>query len=152
MLSDSNKRAIFDQTGSDPDSRGGMASPFARGGGMGGQFGGEELSPEDLFQFFFGGGGGGASFGGGQGQFRTQFYGPGMRTQQRARPQQGGQPQTPQSGWLQVAPLLILFAFSLLTQLPSFFGTAPVADPDFAFDLSAQFSVRSCFPFYIILN
>lgn len=114
--------------------------------GNGGQFGGDELSPEDLFQFFFGQGGG-ASFGGGGGGFRTQFYGPGGARMsgggpRRQQQQQAGGPATPTSGWLQVAPLLVLFAFSILTQLPNLFGTAAPADPDFSFDLSPHFSVR----------
>jgi DnaJ homolog subfamily B member 12 len=68
VLSDPDKRAIFDRDGADPDSRGGMAgSPFGNGfpgmrtyGGGGGVYG-EEISPDDLFNMFFGGGG----FGGG---------------------------------------------------------------------------------------
>lgn len=71
ILSDAQKRAAFDQSGGDPDSRfGGMASPgTARGFAGGRQFEGE-ISPEDLFNMFFGGGmggqmGGGGPFGGG---------------------------------------------------------------------------------------
>ncbi|ORY55752.1 hypothetical protein BCR35DRAFT_315995 [Leucosporidium creatinivorum] len=159
VLSDSNKRAIFDQTGSDPDSRGGGgggggASPFARGGfgGQRGGFGGEELSPEDLFSMFFGQGGGGAQFGGGSpfGGGTFQFFGPGgvhMSTGGR-RPghhqhqrQAGGQQAAPGSMWLQIAPLLVLFLFSLLTQLPSLFGTSTPADPDFAFESMPKYTV-----------
>jgi DnaJ family protein B protein 12 len=154
VLSDGNKRAIFDQTGGDPDSRASQqaaSSPFSRGGGGGGMqnhfhgggMHGEELSPEDLFRFFFGqgGAGGGASFGGGGGQFRTQFYGPGARARQNNPPQQGG-PQQPQSIWLQVAPLLILVGFSILTQLPSWLSSGGVANPDFSFRPSQSFNVE----------
>lgn len=72
VLSDSQKRAIFDQSGSDPEDRtagrssgfsGFSSSPFGNGGEG-------EMSPEDLFNMFFGGGGGG--FGGAGG-----FGGPG---------------------------------------------------------------------------
>lgn len=69
---DPQKRAIYDEHGSDPESRfSGRSSPgpsFARGsygGGGGGGFEGE-ISPEDLFNMFFGGGVpvNGGSFGG----------------------------------------------------------------------------------------
>lgn len=78
VLSDEKKRAQYDMSGQDPDSRfnpgpsasaGGGSSPFG-GGGFGGggfpqgggRFGGD-ISPEELFNQFFGGGGG--AFGGG---------------------------------------------------------------------------------------
>lgn len=75
MSSDPQKRAIYDQSGADPEDRtGGMSSrpsgfssrPFASPGqGYDG-----ELSPEDLFNMFFGGGSGfGSGFGGGPGAF-----------------------------------------------------------------------------------
>jgi DnaJ-class molecular chaperone len=73
ILSDPQKRAAFDQSGGDPDSRfSGMASPGAARGFAGGrQFEGE-ISPEDLFNMFFGGGMGGqmggGPFGGGPGE------------------------------------------------------------------------------------
>jgi len=72
VLSDPQKRAVFDQYGPEDANKGRSSgvnydrsqpagyshqSPFARGGsGMHG-FGGEEMSPEDLFNMFFGGGG-----------------------------------------------------------------------------------------------
>ncbi|GAA5982272.1 hypothetical protein JCM5350_007718 [Sporobolomyces pararoseus] len=114
VLSDSNKRAIYDQTGSDPDSRGGGSGGgggmgnFARRGhpgfGGGGGFGqAEEMSPEDLFRFFFNGGGGGAFGGGGPmgggfggpfgGGGGFQFYGPGG-----IRMQTGGMGGMPRAG------------------------------------------------------
>jgi DnaJ family protein B protein 12 len=68
ILSDSQKRAAFDQSGGDPDSRfAGVPSPgMARGFAGGRQFEGE-ISPEDLFNMFFGGGMGGQMGGGGFG-------------------------------------------------------------------------------------
>ncbi|BGP33033.1 Chaperone protein dnaJ [Rhodotorula toruloides] len=164
VLSDSNKRAIYDQTGGDPDSRGGggggAGGGFARGpsaaGFQGGGFGGEEISPEDLFRMFFGQGGGGfgrspfggGAFGGGPfGGTSFQFYGPGgvrMGSMGGGMPRRAGgqgQQQTPTSMWLQVAPLLFLFAFSLLSQLPSFFGSSTPAPPNFSFDKTNHFSV-----------
>lgn len=124
-----------------------MASAFQRGGGMGGggPFQGEELSPEDLFRFFFGQGGG-AQFGGGGGPFRTQFYGPGginMSAGGRRPPQRAGGAAGTESGsvWLQVLPLFLLFGFSLLTQIPSLFGTSTPADPEFSFSRSTSYNI-----------
>lgn len=74
---DSQKRAIYDRSGSDPESRysgmpsssqGSTVHPFA-----GASFDGE-LSPEDLFNMFFGAGGGGPfgpGFGGGGGPSKS---------------------------------------------------------------------------------
>jgi DnaJ homolog subfamily B member 12 len=70
VTSDPQKRAAFDQYGSDPESRFGSGSPsfsraspgFANGPFANGFEG--EMSPEDLFNMFFGGGMGPASFGG----------------------------------------------------------------------------------------
>ena len=67
ILSDGDKRAVYDRSGGDPDSRASMASSgagmrgFGGGGSQfrGGGFGGGEVNPEDLFNAFFGGGGGG---------------------------------------------------------------------------------------------
>ncbi|GAA5933723.1 hypothetical protein JCM1841_002809 [Sporobolomyces salmonicolor] len=167
VLSDSNKRAIYDQTGGDPDSRGGGGGGggggFARSSGGGpafqGGFGGgaEEMSPEDLFRFFFGQGGpagggfgggpfGGGPFGGGGGSFH--FYGPGGVRMQgggapraQARPAGPATPQSSAQTLLQLAPLLLLFLFSLLSQLPSLLGTSAPPDPEFSFDVTNQFSI-----------
>jgi hypothetical protein len=71
---DPQKRAIYDRSGGDPESRfSGMSSGsspgFATSPFGGGSFEGE-LSPEDLFNMFFGGGGPafGGAFGGGPGK------------------------------------------------------------------------------------
>ena len=64
VLSDPDKRAIFDQHGGDPDSRSaGMASSgFSNGFPTMRTYGrGDDLSPDELFNLFFGG----SSFGGG---------------------------------------------------------------------------------------
>lgn len=84
VLSDADKKRIYDQTGADPEQRGGMpagasafgraagGSPFA-GGGMHGGF-----DPEDIFSAFFGGNQAfgspfGGAFGGPFGGGGTQF-------------------------------------------------------------------------------
>ncbi|KAG5338680.1 hypothetical protein C0989_006648 [Termitomyces sp. Mn162] len=152
VLSDAQKRAVYDRSGDDPESRfGGMssrssgfsASPFG-----GGTFEGE-ISPEDLFNMFFGGGGGG---GGGGNVFGTGFgggpvftasFGPGgfrtTRMGRQAHHQQGAADQ--RSLLIQLMPLLILFAFSLLSALPNMFGTAAVPDPRFSFEPSARYNL-----------
>lgn len=71
VLGDEGKRAQYDRTGGDPDSRSGggapATNPFAGRGGGGGGFGGGfqgEMTPEEMFNRFFGGGGmGGGGFG-----------------------------------------------------------------------------------------
>ncbi|ODV98032.1 hypothetical protein PACTADRAFT_47852 [Pachysolen tannophilus NRRL Y-2460] len=120
VLNDPDKKRIFDQTGSDPDSRGmgtgsssGFAdSPFASGGtqfpfqrnpfGSGASMGG--ASPfgmeDDLLNFLFNGGGNSFAFGNGNG-FTFHFGGPAgynsyaqqQRQRQRERQQQQQQQQ-----------------------------------------------------------
>ncbi|TBU42820.1 DnaJ-domain-containing protein [Dichomitus squalens] len=156
VLSDPQKRAAYDQHGSDPESRfSGMSSSgpsFARGGfgGGGGQAFESEISPEDLFNMFFGGGGmqmNGGSFGGGPfgGPMFTATFGPdGFRTtRMRANPRRNEQRQEePRSMWMQLMPLFLLFAFSLLNALPSLFSTPPTPDPHFSFSPSARYNVE----------
>ncbi|KAG6832999.1 hypothetical protein H0H87_012585 [Tephrocybe sp. NHM501043] len=148
VLSDTQKRAVYDQSGGDPEDRfGGMpsrspgfsASPFGGGASFDG-----EISPEDLFNMFFGGGNtfGGAGFGGGP-VFTTTFGSGGFRTtrmggQHRHHQQQGAT--EPRSLWIQLMPLLILFAFSFISAIPNMFGTAPVPDPRFSFEPSARYN------------
>ncbi len=60
---DPQKRAVYDRSGGDPESRFGGMSPSGPSSGFpASAFGGTtfegELSPEDLFNMFFGGGGG----------------------------------------------------------------------------------------------
>lgn len=142
VLSDPQKRVIYDRSGSDPESRfagmpsssdGSTVNPFA-----GTSFEGE-LSPEDLFNMFFGAGGGG--FGGGP----VFTFGPGGFRATRM----GGQPRArnPQmndtrSIFLQLLPLLIIFGLSLLSALPSLFSPAPLPDPRYAFQGSPKFNVE----------
>ncbi|KAG1725725.1 hypothetical protein EDB19DRAFT_1754156 [Suillus lakei] len=152
VLSDSQKRAIYDQSGSDPESRsGGMSS---RGPGFSASpFGGEgEMSPEDLFNMFFGGGGmamnggfGGSPFGGpvftasfGQGGFRTTR----MRTNMGgAQAQQQGEGAQGRSLFMQLLPLILLIAFSFLSAIPDMFSTS-IPDPRYSFSSSTRFNTE----------
>ncbi|TFK53426.1 DnaJ-domain-containing protein [Heliocybe sulcata] len=154
VLSDAQKRAAFDSHGSDPESRfsgmssaraspGFATSPFGGGGGFDG-----EISPEDLFNMFFGGGGGGG-FGGpvfsasfGPGGFRTTRMGGGFEApRQRRRGQEAEQPRT-SSAFIQLLPILVLFAFSFLSALPKLFATPPTPDPRFSFMPTTQYSAQ----------
>ncbi|PSR82617.1 hypothetical protein PHLCEN_2v6050 [Hermanssonia centrifuga] len=153
VLSDPQKRAAYDQHGSDPESRFGGGTPsYARrsqsfGGspfGPGGGFEGE-MSPEDLFNMFFGGGGmGQTSFGGGP--VFTASFGPGGFRPTRVRRTNAGQQQAhnaePRSVFMQLLPLIILFGFSLLNALPSLFGSTPTPDPRFSFNPSSRYNVE----------
>jgi len=153
VLSDSQKRAIYDRSGGDPESRfGGMSSSGMSSGFQTSPFAGAtfegELSPEDLFNMFFGGGGfgGGAAFS--SGPVFTASFGPGgFRTTRvhtsRTRPQEQQQEQaTPRSLFVQLLPLLVLFAFSLLSALPNLFSTPPTPDPRFSFEPSSRFNME----------
>ena len=48
----------------------------------------------------------------------------------------------PRSIFVQLLPLIILFAFSLLSALPNMLGTAAVPDPHFSFEPSAKYNVE----------
>ncbi|KAI6113024.1 hypothetical protein F5141DRAFT_1195549 [Pisolithus sp. B1] len=140
VLSDPQKRAAFDQHGSDPESRfSGMSSgrspgfspaPFTSFEG--------EMSPEELFNMFFGGGMNGgfgtSPFGG---PVFTASFGPGgfSRTRVHADRVKHG------PLFIQLLPLLLLFAFSILSALPSLFSSS-TPDPRFAFSQSSRFNVE----------
>lgn len=137
ILSDPDKKRIFDHTGADPESRGGggggpSSGMFSRGapagGGMdGGHFAQADISPEDIFNMFFGGGAGGSPFGAQFGQFggaRVHTFGGGNPFQQQfrqARQQAGANDQPPEtlSSLLRLLPLLLLFIAPMLS---SFFN------------------------------
>ncbi|WFD20807.1 Chaperone protein dnaJ [Malassezia caprae] len=140
ILSDKDKRAMYDRFGGDPDSRFGSAAassaahPFAGGARMRPGMA-TEMDPEDLFNMFFGGGAGmaGAQFGGpmftfGGPGFRTHYYRPGAGARARQAGQQpaGGANQT--AMWFQLLPIIILVFFTLLSYIPQLFT---VSDPDF---------------------
>ncbi|KAL4259076.1 DnaJ subfamily B/C chaperone co-factor [Pleurotus pulmonarius] len=158
VLSDADKRAVYDRSGGDPEDRyAGMPSrasgfgggPFGNGNGMAFE---SELSPEDLFNMFFGGGGmaGGNVRGfqfGGPGVF-TASFGPGGfrttggRTHQHAR--QNNERAEPRNVLLQLLPLFVLFFISFFSSLPSLFSSSPsqVPDPHFSFNPTQRYSVQ----------
>ncbi|EPT00742.1 hypothetical protein FOMPIDRAFT_1049506 [Fomitopsis schrenkii] len=154
VLSDPQKRAVYDQHGSDPESRfsgmpsaGRAASTFTANGFGGGGFEGE-ISPEELFNMFFGGGRGGGPFGGttfGGGPVFSASFGPGgfrttgVRTNMRQAPQQANDTR---STFMQLLPLILLFAFSLLNFLPSLFSMPSTPDPRFAFTPSTRYNLE----------
>ncbi|KAL1756559.1 hypothetical protein FB107DRAFT_260870 [Schizophyllum commune] len=156
VLSDPDKRSIYDRSGADPESRSsGMPSRSASTGFRTQGFNSfdGEMSPEDLFNMFFGGGGGGSPFGpgfGGGPVFTTTFGPGGFRT---THVNMGGQrrraaaaDEAPRSLFIQLLPIIVLFAFSLLSAIPSWFSTPPVADPHYSFQGSHRYSVERTTP------
>ncbi|KAG0136609.1 hypothetical protein HOY82DRAFT_49540 [Tuber indicum] len=167
VLSDPDKRALFDRHGGDPDARGGGGGGFAdtpmRGFPGGGPFGTPgrgggvfegEISPEDLFNMFFGGGGmgpGGDLFGGGMGGFQT-FGGPGIRIRQfggqRRRPTQaaGREQVQPEQSLvrilIQLLPLIIFFILPILSSLLPGDNYKEFGEPLFKLDRVPPYTTR----------
>jgi DnaJ family protein B protein 12 len=111
-LSDPQKRTIYDRYGEeDPDNRGGGGGVHMR------RPGGQEMSPEEIFQAFFGGG-----MPGGPGvHFYSTGFGPGMqfRAGGPRRPQREQQQQQQQPGvglLLQFLPVLMILLVSFFSQ------------------------------------
>ncbi|KAF5336033.1 hypothetical protein D9611_006421 [Ephemerocybe angulata] len=152
VLSDPQKRAAYDSSGADPESRFGgrpSSSGFSPQSFGGGGFDGE-ISPEDLFNMFFGGGGGGFGNGfsggfGGPTMFSASFGPNGFqqtRTYRRPGQTTNAQagPQDTRSILVQLLPLLILFGFSLLSALPSLFTTPPVPEPRYSWSGTTRYN------------
>ncbi|KAI0705226.1 DnaJ-domain-containing protein [Cytidiella melzeri] len=148
VLSDSQKRAAYDQHGSDPEQRGSGMPSFSRGspgfapGPFANGFDGE-ISPEELFNMFFGGGGLGgggprfsASFG--PGGFRTQNIRTNFQQRRNAAPENN----QPRSVFIQLLPILLLLGITLLNALPSLFTSAPTPDPRFSFTPTSRYNVE----------
>ncbi|KAF3936636.1 hypothetical protein ABW19_dt0202575 [Dactylella cylindrospora] len=134
VLSDPQKRSIYDKTGGDPESRsfggsqpgGGNPFPGFQGRGAGtpgrGPFT-DEISPEELFNMFFGGGG---AFGGG-GTFFDLGGGPGIRIHHFGGPTPRRRPNQAEaeadnsisSTIIRLLPLILIFVFSLLSSFLS---------------------------------
>ncbi|KAK6358856.1 hypothetical protein TWF696_000036 [Orbilia brochopaga] len=145
VLSDPQKRAIYDKTGGDPESRSfggsqaGGGGPFAgfpgRGPGTPGRHPfADEVSPEELFNMFFGGGGafGGAGTffdlgGGGPGIRIHRFGGPTPRRRPNPNAQEGEADGENSIGStiIRLLPLILIFVFSLLSSMLSGFGGVP---------------------------
>ncbi|KAG0196100.1 hypothetical protein BGX28_000136 [Mortierella sp. GBA30] len=155
VLSDPQKRAIFDQHGPEDGRSTGVnydrASPTGHGfsGGMHGMNGfGEEISPEELFNMFFGGGNFGGSFhsatfagpGFGTRQFRTRTHQ--AQRQQRQHPQQqaggGGGGTSGLASLIQILPLILLFIMSMTSSL---FSDSDSTSPSATSHAAARFSL-----------
>ncbi|ODQ77260.1 hypothetical protein BABINDRAFT_10401 [Babjeviella inositovora NRRL Y-12698] len=167
VLSDPDKKRIYDQTGLDPDSRGGGGDDFAQhfrqrgGAGRQTQFGGgfqDAGFNEDIFNLFFGGqggaqtfsfgNGGGFQFGGGSpfGQAGASPFG--FQQQQRRRqPQQPQRPQELSDTLKQLLPLLLFILVPLLSNLFSG-GDSTLKLPAFSFSPTAQLNMELLTPTY----
>ncbi|KAK6347672.1 hypothetical protein TWF718_005511 [Orbilia javanica] len=172
VLSDPQKRAIYDKTGGDPESRnfGGSSA----GGGGGGPFAGfqarpgrpqftDEISPEELFNMFFGGGGafgGGGTFfdlGGGGPGIRIHHFG-GQNPRRRANANADAGPEVDnsiQSTVIRLLPLILIFAFSLISSILSGFGggttgtgTSQYPGPHFKWAQDASYTQKRYTPTY----
>ncbi|KAG9102954.1 hypothetical protein FRC06_000659 [Ceratobasidium sp. 370] len=166
ILSDPQKRAVYDQVGGDPEQRGGGGrSPASGMNGMGMRpgynqmFFEEEINPEDVFNMFFGGGFGGpgfnAGFGNGFGNgfggspiFTASFGGPGIRM--RRFPQRPPAQETRRQGpelaegrslLVQLLPLIALLAVSLFSSLLSAVTDSSPSTPRFRYDKTRTFNV-----------
>lgn len=121
-LSDENKRTIYDRYGDeDPDHRGGGRG----GGGVHMRHGGQEMSPEDIFNAFFN-----AHMGGGNGMhFHSTGFGPGFQFRaggpQPRRGQRQAQPQnTGFAALFQMAPILLFILLSLFSSSSDSFNSS----------------------------
>lgn len=149
---DPQKRAAYDQSGSDPESRfSGMSSrgPGFSSSPFGGGFEGE-MSPEDLFNMFFGGGGMAMNGGFGNSPFGgpvfSASFGPGGFRTTRMRTNAGGAQQQAEGAQgrsllMQLLPLILLIAFSFLSAIPDLFSTS-IPDPRYSFSPSSRFNVE----------
>ena len=175
VLSDPQKRATYDRTGGDPDSRsfpsssgGGGGSPFGNGfpgGARGGPMFADEISPEDLFNMFFGGGGLGGGFNGGifaDGPGFMQFGGPGIRIHQFGGPRMrrggGGRPGAGQANdippeepnlWrtiTQLLPLILLFILPIISSLWGEASSHIPSGPQFKFHRTPPYTTLRTTP------
>ncbi|KAL2155433.1 hypothetical protein VTH82DRAFT_175 [Thermothelomyces myriococcoides] len=156
VLSNSDKKKMYDEYGADPDSRFASAqaqaaqNPFAGfagrrpGGGAPGGWAQEEISPEELFARFFGGGGFGGPFAGFDGgpQFVFNFGGPGIRVHQfggprpRGRPRNPGQEEPPSvwSSLIGYLPIILLLFWPVISSIFSGVFSSTPSTPSMVFD------------------
>ncbi|KAL1917718.1 uncharacterized protein VTP21DRAFT_3552 [Calcarisporiella thermophila] len=140
VLSDAQKREIFDKYSTDPDKRHTGMSGFAHQRGNGFASFEDEITPEELFNMFFGGDFASAGF------HSATFVGPGIgvrrfytRGDPAARARAHAQGQQPASSWMafaQLLPLLVLLLFSILS---NFLSSAP-AEPPFSLNPTSHHS------------
>ncbi|EGW29998.1 uncharacterized protein SPAPADRAFT_144677 [Spathaspora passalidarum NRRL Y-27907] len=174
VLSDPGKKKIYDQTGSDPDSR--FASAASSSGASTGSFGnggpyyrgGGVPFDDDIFNLFFGGGSGASPFGGGGGttfQFgngftfqsfggadpfvrhRHQFRG---HNQQNTQHQDRRQEASLSESLKALAPILLILIVPIFSALFSDSNSAP----EYSFHKTRDYSVqrstpRFNIPFYV---
>ncbi|CAG8563613.1 9954_t:CDS:10 [Diversispora eburnea] len=154
ILSDPQKRAVFDEHGADPDSRSpGMSTGFRSApfnGFANGAMFTEEISPEEIFNMFFG-----------DGFHSATFIGPGFRARRyqprRASPNGEGvreQRPSPFLTFFQLLPLILLFIFSFSS---NWLTSTPDSMPDYSLErteLFSQLRLTESFriPYYIAPN
>lgn len=170
VLSDDSKKRIFDQTGQDPGSRGGMpslsfASGFSQARGGPGQGQGQGTFEEEIFNMFFGGGqpgmrGAPSGFSFGNQGFTFQSFGqdPFGRPQQRQRSQQQSrrqqsqqqsqQPQLLLELGRQLLPLLFVIAVPLLLGLFASLGPHYLLQPTLTYQVQ-KYTPRHKIPYYV---
>ncbi|CAH6719374.1 protein Hlj1p [[Candida] jaroonii] len=159
VLSDPQKKRIFDATGSDPDARfnPSMSSNTARTSGMNSRFGTEEVFNDDIFEFFFGNqgargfgaaGGGPQTFTFGSNGFTFQSFGgaggPGFGS---ARPRQRQRASTQPEDtniYTTLKQLLPIIFFVLISIIPSFFSESSI--PDYSFNKTSKFNYERSTP------
>lgn len=175
VLSDPGKKKIFDQTGSDPDSRfGGFSNSTAAASGS--SFGGspafgrgqpfqtDGVFQDDIFNLFFGGGprAGGPTFSFGGNGFTFHSFGDqpdpfGFRTaeQQRARQRQQQRQQRQSQGpagdpsvWDTVKQLMPILIILLATLFSTFF--AEDSTPEYSFISTSKYNVQRTTPYHKI--
>lgn len=160
VLGDEKKKMIYDQTGSDPDSRtplSNTASPFSSRA----RSGGASNSPfeDDIFNMFFGGGGGnaGPSFAFGNNGFTFQSFGgnehpffanSNQRTRQQPRQRRTAQQPEP-SIYETLKNLLPIFLFLLIPILSTFFSDSNSA-PEYSFQQTRHYNLQKTTPKYKI--
>ncbi|RHZ82655.1 hypothetical protein Glove_106g85 [Diversispora epigaea] len=138
ILSDPQKRAVFDEHGADPDSRSpGMSTGFRSApfnGFANGAMFSEEISPEEIFNMFFSG----------DGFHSATFIGPGFSARRyqprRASPNGEGvreQRPSPFLTFFQLLPLILLFIFSFSS---NWLTSTPDSMPDYSLEQTDFFS------------
>lgn len=169
VLSDETKRKIFDQTGSDPDSRGGMGAGPSGFGGAGGPFGPRsrfsQAPADDIFSQFFGGPAAGGApfqfqFGGDPNDIFGQLFGDALfggrrggatfRTRPQQQPRQNAQEE--RRGISNYINLIIIAAVLILPQLFSwlFDSSSSTFVPRFRFEERAPYVEERLTPKYSV--